>query len=125
MIHEVYNPEKYKARGCILRKSLSVSDNSILKPRNFRNHFEHFDERLEDWASLPRRVFIDRNIGPGESSGIQVQALTPESYLRNFDNSNLAVTFQGDSYTLKPIVVELKRLQQKAKEEAHKNSAGS
>src|SRR3989442_13158213 len=34
-------------RGNELRTLLSVSDGSPLTPRTFRNHFEHFDERLE------------------------------------------------------------------------------
>ena len=36
-------------RGVELRASLSVGEHSLLRPRTFRNHFEHFDERLEKW----------------------------------------------------------------------------
>jgi hypothetical protein len=38
-------------RGSELRASLSVEDNSCLQPRTFRNHFEHYDERLENFFS--------------------------------------------------------------------------
>lgn len=49
-------------RGAELRASLSVDDDSPLEPRTFRNHFEHFDERLEQWAtSSERRNFADSN----------------------------------------------------------------
>jgi hypothetical protein len=56
---------RFSGRGIDLRKSLSVDDDSPLAPRTFRNHFEHFDERLEDWAtSLGSHNFIDGNVGP-------------------------------------------------------------
>src|SRR5437588_12890087 len=32
-----------------LRKSLEVDDSSPIQIRKMRNHFEHFDERVEQW----------------------------------------------------------------------------
>jgi hypothetical protein len=100
-------------RGPELRASLEVEEDSPLKPRTFRNHFEHFDDRLEQWAVISRprgRVFIDANIGhistiPGAELG---------DYLRNFDSTNSTVTFQGDSYHLPPIVEAIEQLRDKA-----------
>lgn len=37
-------------RGERLRKMLKVK-NSILSDRKFRNHFEHYDERIEEWLN--------------------------------------------------------------------------
>jgi hypothetical protein len=39
---------KFDLRGQQLRSSLKVPQDSSLKSRDFRNHFEYFDERLED-----------------------------------------------------------------------------
>ena len=84
-----------------LRASLSVSDDSPLRPRIFRNHFEHFDERLEQWAtSSKRHNFADSNVGPPN----MIVGIDPEDFLRNFDTENFAVTFRGDVYHFRPVL---------------------
>ena len=99
-------------RGSELRKSLSVEDNSPLEPRTFRNHFEHFDERIEQWASSSeRRNFVDSNVGPPG----MIVGIDPRDYLRNFDTSKFAVTFRGDIYILGPLIGAIESLWQRAK----------
>ena len=52
--------ETYKDRGVRLRKMLHISDNNILRDRTFRNHFEHYDERIAKWfEGGANGVFID------------------------------------------------------------------
>jgi hypothetical protein len=99
-------------RGPELRASLAVEADSPLAPRTFRNHFEHFDVRLEEWAvSSKPRIFIDANIAPTSmTSGYE-----PGDRLRNFDPYNFTITFRGDSYHLPPIVEAIEQLWQKAK----------
>jgi hypothetical protein len=111
-------PSQFAAqRGEELRTSLGVHDSSPLRPRVFRNHFEHFDERLEQWAtSSDRRNFADSNVGP---TGM-ISGLDPADYLRNFDTSKHAVTFRGDSYLLKPVVDALRELHERAPVECRK-----
>jgi hypothetical protein len=93
--------DQYANRGRELRDSFALKDDSILAPRTFRNHFEHFDERLEAWATgSPHRTFVDSNVGPRDMIG----GFDPGDYLRNFDTQNFAVTFRGDTYLLRPII---------------------
>lgn len=93
--------EGMSGRAVELRQSLCVDDNSPLEPRHFRNHFEHFDERLEAWATKSkRRNLVDSCVGPADF----ISVIDPEDYLRNFDTSSYGVTFQGDVYQLQPIV---------------------
>jgi hypothetical protein len=109
--------QKYSQRGDELRASLGVPEDSPLAPRTFRNHFEHFDARLHDWAaSSQRRNFADSNVGPPG----MIVGLDPGDYLRNFDTTNAAVTFRGDSYELQPIVKAIGELWQRASVEAAK-----
>lgn len=104
-------------RGVELRSSLSVSDDSPLEPRTFRNHFEHFDERLERWAtSSERHNFADSNVGPLS----MIVGLEPGDFLRNFDTTNFAVTFRGDIYHLQPVANAILDLWQRAAVEAEK-----
>lgn len=92
--------EKIPNRGRDLRDSLQVKGDSALGPRTFRNHFEHFDERLEDWmTSSERHNLADSNImGKNGIAGLEVS-----DFLRNYDTDTKAVTFQGDEYPLQPI----------------------
>lgn len=88
-------------RGEQLRVSLQVIDDSPLEPRDFRNHFEHFDERLESWAtSSQRHNFVDSNIGPPSS----IQGIDVSDFLRNFDPETYSLHFRGDVYYLKPVI---------------------
>lgn len=100
-----------KLRGHALRHSLGVTGPSPLEPRTFRNHFEHFDERLESWVGSSKRHNIaDSNIGPdGMIVGLDIG-----DYLRNFNPNNYCLSFRGDSYNLNPIIFELQQLHQRA-----------
>lgn len=97
--------ESCKDRGRELRDLLQVSDASILKSRTFRNHFEHFDERLDKWAnSSKRKNFVDSNIAPPGS----ISGLDTEDWMRNLDPISLTLTFHGDNYSISEIMEALK-----------------
>ena len=104
-------PPRISRRGEDLRALLNVPDNSPLKPRKFRDIFEHFDERLEGWAtSSERRNFADSNIGPpGMIAGLEVR-----DHLRHYDPDRQTLTFRGDEYELRPIIEALRDLVAKA-----------
>lgn len=107
----------YQKRGEELRKSLGIKDDSPIRPRTFRNHFEHFDEKLEKWAtSSKRHNFVDSNIGPSN----MIRGVDPEDFLRNFDPISWILTFRGDKYELKPIIEAIYDLYPKVSAEANK-----
>src|SRR5262249_32316642 len=72
-----------KSRGSKLRKILEVGDSSPFRSRNFRNHFEHWDERMDTWAltldGLEHRWFVDGEIGSVDD----VNFTNPAYALRN------------------------------------------
>jgi len=110
--------QKYENRGKELRRSLGIKDNSPIQPRNFRNRFEHFDERLEEWAtSSKRQNFIDSNIGLVSK---MVGIVDQEDCLRNFNPTSWTLTFRGDQYALKPILEAIDELYPKVSAEANK-----
>src|SRR5258708_2197610 len=76
-------------RGQELCALFEVDDNSPLSSRLFRNHFEHFDERLESWASEEHPMLCDANIGPAGMFG----KIDPRSYLRHFDPDTFTLMF--------------------------------
>lgn len=111
------NAEKTAERRKDLRKSLQIDENSMLKNTRFRNHFEHFDERIENWASSSeRKNFIDSNIGPGN----MIVGVNEEDFLRNFDTDTMTIKFKGDTFEIQPIVDELVKLVRVAELEKNK-----
>ena len=57
--------EKYKLRGAHLRKQLHVEKDNPLSSRKFRNHFEHYDERIEEYFKYNSQGgYIDLAMNP-------------------------------------------------------------
>ncbi len=104
-------------RGPELRATLDVGDKSPLQPRAFRNHFEHFDSRIEQWASSSERHnFADWIIGPSSA----FVGLDPGDILRLFDPGTWEFTFRGDKYALRPVIESIRELWKRASVEAAK-----
>ena len=112
----------HKERGKLLRKSLFVKDDSPLKARKFRDHFTHFDERLDDWAlSSESHDYADSNVGITPGKGV-VFWFAEGEYLRNIFRTDypfeFAVTFRGETLSLPPIIEAVQELAQKAEAES-------
>jgi hypothetical protein len=113
--------ERIPERGPELRNGLAVEEDSPLAPRTLRNRFEHFDVWLEAWAvSSAPRGFVDSNIGPAS----MVSGFDPGHCLRNFDTVNFAVTFQGETYQLGPIIEAIQAIHQRAAEKLRERAWG-
>jgi len=100
--------KKYTNRGQDLLQKIGIDDNSFIKTRDFRNYFEHFDERLEDWARQSKsRNFVDSNIGSITNA---ITGIDPKDFIRNFDPNTFELTFRGDLYQLNPVINEIKEI---------------
>lgn len=106
--------EIHEDRGKELRKILGVRGNCPVKSRDFRNHFEHFDERLEVWArSSKHKNFVDFNIG-------SVSGIASEDIMRNYDPTSETLTFHGGSYPLCGTMGALRRICTAAQRESQR-----
>jgi hypothetical protein len=89
--------------------------------RTFRNHFEHFDERLERWAASPEpRTPTDSNIGPVSA----ISGLELDDRLRHFDPTTYTVTFRGETYHLRPIIEAIQAIHLRAVEKCRERASG-
>jgi len=114
---------KIPGRGPNLRASLGVKDTSILKSRTFRNHFEHFDERLETFflSLAPEQfLYVDTNVSPG---GIDtfISGIDQRKVLRHLDSKSMRLIYRGESYKLEPLYREIIKLCQKAEDASRKH----
>lgn len=103
-------------RGPELRASLGVDEGSCLKTRSFRNHFEHFDERLEEFflsLSSGEFFYVDCNVSP-EGIGSLATGIDQNKVLRHFDQKSWRLIFRGESYELEPLFKEIVELRKKA-----------
>jgi hypothetical protein len=114
-------------RGEELRKSLAISDeHSPLSDRTLRNHFEHFDARLEHWAATSKDLSL-HDLGMKSSGSTSTSAGymvggggDPGDQMRAFNADSNTITFRGDVYQLQPIIDALEDVRTKAKSAAQK-----
>ena len=100
------------ARGERLRMLLSVDDQNLLSDRKLRNHFEHYDERIEDWfeksnSAVYRDSYVDpfKPIWGGDASNIH----------RLYNPLTEVLTFRGESMDLAAILRELDDIMNKCR----------
>lgn len=98
----LWPPEKeYKMRGERLRQMLKVQDDNILSDRKFRNHFEHYDSRIEDWFSKQSQgVYIDLAMNPS------FPGRNLNSH-RGYNSFNNTLEFRGEILDLNAILKAL------------------
>lgn len=97
--------KKYKSRGEKLRKALNVDEGSILSDREFRNHFEHYDERIEVWFENQKSaVYRDLVMNPSSPVGY-----TSNNH-RGYNSFNNTLIFRGESLDLSAVLDALEKL---------------
>jgi hypothetical protein len=90
-----------------LRLSLGVDDSSPLRETLMRNHFEHFDERLDLWAEQGSGSYFDKLWGPVEAFAIDAGEI---DIFRMYDPATGTLRFWGDTFVIRPIVAEVERI---------------
>jgi len=113
------NDEKLQSRGEVLRQELNIIEDLYIKNRKFRNHIEHYDERIDRWAeSSERRNFADMNI---MSSLNVILGIDPKDFFRTFNPEEMIFYFNHDEYHLVQAVKEIEDTYDKSKEWLRRN----
>lgn len=109
------NLEIHKLRGEKLRESYQIDDSNILKNRKFRNHIEHFDERLDLFLKssiigdvIPKSIF---------QSSIEINSITKifkafviqESKLISLNEEIEIVPLMKEIYRIHDLCIEFNR----------------
>ena len=101
-------------RGKMLRAVLALDADTVavLKNQDFRNHFEHYDQRLDIWAiESERHNLADTNTGPVT----MISGIEPTDVLRHFVPDGPDIHFAGRTEQLAPIATALRHLRDAAK----------
>lgn len=100
----------YKKRGDHLRNFLDITSNSPLKNREFRNSFEHYDERLEDYLKDKDSFsYVDLAMNPSLSSSIGTHCH------RGYNSFNHTLIVHGKILDLKELIGEVERIKMSCK----------
>jgi len=107
-VSKIFWPQKeYEVRGKRLRELLKVDDNNILSDRSLRNHFEHYDDRIEKWfEGESSAVYSDLAVDPFKS----IWGNVPTNHHRAYDPLTQTLTFRGESFDLAAVLKELKEI---------------
>jgi hypothetical protein len=101
--------KKYKERGERLRQLLKVENDNPLSTRDFRNHFEHYDERVEEWfLNVSGGVYDDLHMNPHLSSAIF--GIEPSFTHRGYNSFNNTLVFRGEVLDLNELLNALKEI---------------
>jgi len=113
-VSKILCPQRKKstARGEMLRALLNVDDRNLLSNRKFRNHFEHYDERIEEWFEKNRStVYMDSKIDQFES----IWGHNPANLHRAYDPFTQTLTFRGESVDLAAVLNALEEIRHKCR----------
>lgn len=103
-----------KKRGQILCKELGLQPDHPLHKRTLRDHFEHFDERLDDWAENSKnRNIIIRYTGPRDAIG--GNSIEDGDIIHHYDPESKIYSFRGEPFDLQQLVSGIYDINQKVK----------
>ena len=101
-----------EARGETLRKLLNIDERNLLSDRKFRNHFEHYDERIEDWFEKNgSAVYMDSSIDPFGS----IWGGNPPNRHRDYNPLTQTLTFRGESLDIAALLSVLEEIRGKCR----------
>lgn len=104
--------KRYMARGKQLRELLGVDDDNLLSDRTFRNHFEHYDERIEDWFDNSNSaVYMDSRIDPFEPNPWSL----PQLFHRSYNPISQTLSFRDESIDLAAVLAALAEIREKCR----------
>jgi hypothetical protein len=102
-------------RGETLRKALLIPTNHPVQERTLRDHFEHFDERLDDWAERSKnRNIVGKLLGP--RSAIGGDAIQDEDIIHHYDPATKIYVFRGEKFDVQALAAGLDDLYAKIAE---------
>lgn len=110
--------KKYDDRGQELRNRLSISGIEKFISKKARNHFEHFDERLNDlFESSKYHNFIDTSIGGDNFISGGENFI---DYIRFFNSQRFVFRFRENEYEINPLYNDIIDLYNRVDKELQK-----
>jgi hypothetical protein len=89
-------------RGQNLRDLLNLQGGHPVQNRSLRDHFEHFDERLDDWAENSKnRNIVHKLFGP--RSAVGGDSIQDSDIIHHFDPATKIFGFRGEHFDIQEL----------------------
>jgi len=107
--------DKYLIMFGLRKKAVSIGEilgifaSSVIHNRKFRNHLEHYDERLKYWI---RKKGVNANIGTyniGPKSMIRIPNMV---FVSHYDPTSTTFTFVNKDFNLSQLFEEVQRIKE-------------
>ena len=106
--------QRSQRRGEVLRKAIGITQGHPVQNRALRDHFEHFDERLDDWAERSKnRNIVKQLIGPRTAIG--GNAISDEDIIHHYDPATKIYSFRGEKFDVQELATGLDDIYAKIK----------
>ena len=90
-------------RGQVLRDELGLKGSHPTQNRALRDHFEHFDERLDDWAENSRNHnIVGKLFGPRRA--ISGESIDDSDIIHHYDPDTKTYAFRGEPFNIQELV---------------------
>ncbi len=99
--------ERSRRRGEALRHSIGVAEGHPVQDRALRDHFEHFDERLDEWAEgSSNRNMVKNLVGP--RSSISGPGISDGDIINHYDPATNVYAFRGEHFDVQALTTGLR-----------------
>ena len=101
--------KRYSRRGDSLRSILGISNDNPISDRKIRNHFEHYDERIDEWfIKNGSSTYIDKKIDLLNLTPFHHQTFSHRSY----DPLTRTIYFRNESLELAKVFCALSEIRE-------------
>jgi hypothetical protein len=107
MISKMLSAKYEKTATATIGDVLGIDNSSPIHERKFRNHLEHYDERLADWIRKHGVNIVVGDFNIGSKSAIQIPNIV---YIRHYDPTTSMFTFVNDDFNLRTLSIEINRI---------------
>ena len=102
--------KKHTERGKQLRDLIGVDEGNLLSDRTIRNHFEHYDERVEEWFDEnDSAVYMDSRTNSIEAGRLSMARL----FHRSYNPVSQVLSFREESIDLLALLTALAEIREK------------
>ncbi len=106
--------QRSQRRGELLRQAIGLHSPHAVQARTLRDHFEHFDERLDDWAERSKnRCIVKRLVG--QRRAIAGDAISDEDIIHHYDPTTNVYAFRGEKFDVQALATGLDDIYAKVK----------
>jgi len=93
-------------RGETLRSELALVRPHAVQARTLRDHFEHFDERLDAWVQQSKnRYIVNQLVGPRTAIG--GDAIADTDIIHHYDPAAKTYAFRGEKFDIQALAAGL------------------